>query len=146
MNRDLFKNCTKIELWFNRGDGEEGYFIKREDVKTLAIEGIKENEDTIWFLDDKFNVVKQCSCSFLRMFISKNADSKYGGNDSHFEGMSAFESIVKGQDLFAISFYDENGMFAQIGLPYEEDVDNKNIYQEVEVMRNGDLLINVSEN
>ena len=80
------------------------------------------------------------------MFISKNADSKYGGNDSHFEGMSAFESIVKGQDLFAISFYDENGMFAQIGLPYEEDVDNKNIYQEVEVMRNGDLLINVSEN
>ena len=137
-----------IELWFNRGDiFGEGYFVKKENIGLLVVDGTTEDTNEIYFSKGKFDFIKKYDCSFLRLFIKKDADGEYNGNDSSFKGMTNFESMEKGKDLVAIYFFDKKGKFAEVYLPYEEgEEEYKNIYQETEIKKDGDLLITVSKN
>ena len=145
MERELFENCTKIELWFDHGSiFGEGYFIKKENIKFLSISGIKEISSEVRYSKNKFEVIKKFDCSFMRILISKDVNVEYGGSDSNFKGMTNFESIEEGKDLVAIHFLDHKGFFAEVYIPFEEgEEEGKNIYQKTVIGKDGDLTITI---
>ena len=60
MERELFENCTMIELWFNRGDiFGEGYFVKKENIGLLVVDGTTEDTNEIYFSKGKFDFIKK---------------------------------------------------------------------------------------
>ena len=143
MNRELLKDFTHIVLEFYTSD--ERFYFNRKYIEVFLLEGMEKICDSLWLSKDRFVVTNIFNSNYLRVFISKEANGEYGGNQQAFEGKSAFERIIEGRDISAVCFADKNGDIVKVSVPYEEELGGfENVFQRTEICRNGSLLIDIS--
>ena len=97
----------------------ERWYIKREYIKELFIDNLKE-ETNIVFMEDEFRVNHRNKCDSLSIVINSDANAEYGGNIPAFKEKTSFYRIHNYHDLEAVSFVVKGKEVLRVYLPYHQ--------------------------